>query len=101
MQRITRYSLLLRQILHYTTKEHPHYDACLISLQMSEEFLDEVNWAIKLKQSKSNINRITKTVDLDIPTEVSSSLIIVLQFGFEITYKVYRGTIVSSRRTCS
>lgn len=70
MQRITRYSLLLRQILHYTAKDHPHYDASLISLQMSEEFLEEVNLAIKLKQSISNINRIIKTVDLDIPSEV-------------------------------
>ncbi|KAJ3337239.1 Intersectin 1 (SH3 domain protein), partial [Kappamyces sp. JEL0680] len=70
MQRITRYSLLLRQILHYTAKTHPEYDATLIALQLSEEFLDQINNAIKEAQSIVNIERISKLVDLEIPSEL-------------------------------
>lgn len=69
MQRITRYALLLRQILHYTPKPHREYDSSMIALQMSEEFLDHINNAIKLRQSILNIDRIVKTVDLEIPSE--------------------------------
>jgi hypothetical protein len=69
MQRITRYSLLLRQILHFTPKDHPHHDATLIALQLSDEFLDHVNTAIKEKQSKIKIAQITSQLDLEIPSE--------------------------------
>jgi Mn-dependent DtxR family transcriptional regulator len=74
MQRITRYSLLLRQVLHFTPKEHPHHDATLISLQLSDEFLDQVNNAIKERDSVQKITEITKQVDLEIPSEVSPFL---------------------------
>jgi hypothetical protein len=71
MQRITRYSLLMRQILHYTPKDHPHHDATLIALQLSDEFLEKVNKAIKVQQSVRKIVEITKTTDLHIPNENS------------------------------
>jgi hypothetical protein len=71
MQRITRYALLLRQILHYTPKSHRDYDSSMIALQMSEETLEQINCAIKLRQSIVNVDRITKMVDLTIPSEVS------------------------------
>lgn len=70
MQRITRYSLLLRQILHYTPKDHPHHDATLIALQLSDEFLDQVNAAIREKESMVKIRQITQLIDLEIPQEV-------------------------------
>jgi hypothetical protein len=70
MQRATRYPLLFRQILHYTSKDHLEYDATLIALQLSEEFLDQVNNSIKETQTVSNIKRIVNTVDLDVPNEV-------------------------------
>ena len=71
MQRITRYALLLRQILHYTSKTHHQYDSYVIALQLAEEFLDEINGAIKSRQSIGNIERIIKLVDLSIPSEVN------------------------------
>lgn len=74
MQRITRYALLLRQILHYTPKTHRHYDPSMIALQMSEELLEQINHAIKLRQSILNVERIIKMVDLEIPSEVSFGL---------------------------
>jgi Mn-dependent DtxR family transcriptional regulator len=70
MQRITRYSLLLRQILHFTPKDHPHHDATLIALQLSDEFLDQLNAAMKHKQSKIKISQIASQLDLEIPSEV-------------------------------
>ena len=71
MQRITRYSLLFRQILHFTPKDHPHHDATLISLQLSDEFLDQVNTGIKERESRLKIAFITQQVDLEIPSEVN------------------------------
>ena len=85
MQRITRYALLLRQILHYTPKLHREYDSSMIALQMSEEFLDHINNAIKLRQSILNIDRIVKTVDLEIPSEVCHLLKYVLTYDVALS----------------
>ncbi len=67
MQRITRYSLLLRQILHFTPKKHPDHDATLIALQLSDEYLEQLNSAIKERQSRIKIQEITEILDLNIP----------------------------------
>ena len=70
MQRVTRYALLLRQILHYTPEIHPEYDSTVIASQLSEELLDQINNSMKVRQSALNINRIIGTVDLQLPHEV-------------------------------
>jgi hypothetical protein len=70
MQRITRYSLLFRQILHYTSKENPHYDAALIALQLSEELVEKINGSIKEKQSERKMEELKAKIDLEIPDEV-------------------------------
>ena len=75
MQRITRYALLLRQILHYTPEIHHEYDSTSIALQMCEELLDQINTSIKLRQSVLNIERITNMVDLELPNEVCRNVI--------------------------
>ncbi|KAI8901879.1 hypothetical protein BC833DRAFT_617246 [Globomyces pollinis-pini] len=69
MQRVARYSLLLRAILHYTPKSHPHHDATLIALQLSDEFLDKLNLGIKVAESRKKIKMISDTLDLEIPSE--------------------------------
>jgi hypothetical protein len=61
---------LLRQILHFTPKEHPDHDATLIALQLSDEFLDKLNFAIKERQSRIKIQQISEALDLEIPQEV-------------------------------
>ncbi|KAJ3318153.1 Intersectin 1 (SH3 domain protein) [Boothiomyces sp. JEL0866] len=69
MQRITRYSLLLRQIKHYTPKNHPHHDTSLIAFQLSEEFLEKINNAVKIQESVAKIKEIVRVLDLEIPQE--------------------------------
>nr|KAJ3421080.1 Intersectin 1 (SH3 domain protein) [Polyrhizophydium stewartii] len=69
MQRITRYSLLLRQMLHYTPKDHPQHEPTLIALQMSDELLEKLNAATKERQTLIKLREITRTVDLAIPEE--------------------------------
>ena len=73
MQRITRYSLLFRQILHYTGKEHPHHDATLVALQMCDSFVDKLNSSIREKQSLSKLVDLVNLLDLDIPDEVGKA----------------------------
>lgn len=66
MQRITRYSLLLRQILHYTPKSHSDHETTLIALQMSDEFLEKVNRDTLRQQSQLKIQQIVRSVDLEV-----------------------------------
>jgi hypothetical protein len=70
MQRITRYALLLRRILHYTLPTHPHYNSCLLALQASENFLESLNESVKIGESELKIQQIQKLVDLKIPGSV-------------------------------
>ncbi|KAJ1342866.1 hypothetical protein BSLG_002525 [Batrachochytrium salamandrivorans] len=76
MQRITRYSLLLRQMLHHTPKEHREHECTLIALQMSDELLEKLNAATKERQTQAKISELARTVDLSIPEEAS------LEWGF-------------------
>ncbi|KAH6564033.1 hypothetical protein BASA62_008155 [Batrachochytrium salamandrivorans] len=69
MQRITRYSLLLRQMLHHTPKEHREHECTLIALQMSDELLEKLNAATKERQTQAKISELARTVDLSIPEE--------------------------------
>ena len=77
MQRITRYSLLFRQILHYTTKNHPHHDATVLALQMCDGFAEKLNSSIREKQSLSKLIELVNLIDLDIPDEVQTTKVAV------------------------
>jgi hypothetical protein len=69
MQRITRYSLLLRQIQHYTPKGHPEHADILSALHASEKIAQFVNQATKEKESEQKIQEISQLVDLTLPEE--------------------------------
>eukprot|EP00842_Homolaphlyctis_polyrhiza_P006330 jgi/Hompol1/6699/HPOL_000301-RA len=69
MQRVTRYSLLLRQMLHYTPKEHPEHESTLIALQMSDELLEKLNAATKERQTTVKVRELSRTTDLAVPEE--------------------------------
>ncbi|KAI8903624.1 hypothetical protein EDD86DRAFT_214877 [Gorgonomyces haynaldii] len=69
MQRITRYSLLLRQLLHYTPKQHPDHDSTLIALQMSDEFLENLNRTTMEQESVIKIKEIQQQIDLRVPNQ--------------------------------
>lgn len=70
MQRITRYNLLFRQILHYTPKEHPEHPEILAALNASEKVAQSVNQATKESESKQKIDEISQLVDLQLPDDV-------------------------------
>lgn len=70
MQRITRYSLLLRQLLHYTPKNHAEHETTLIALQMSVEFLEKLNKNTRNQESTVKIEYLSKSIDLNLPVHV-------------------------------
>lgn len=69
MQRITRYSLLFKQILHYTPKDHFERVDILAALDASEKLAHSVNQATKESESRQKIEEISAIVDLKLPEE--------------------------------
>ena len=65
MQRITRYPLLIKQILHYTPKDHQDHKDLLQSLHMAEMLLTLVNAAAKDAESQEKMAEIASMVDTD------------------------------------
>lgn len=66
MQRITRYSLLFKQILHYTPKDHFERADILAALEVSEKLAQSVNQATKESESRQKIEDISAIVDLQL-----------------------------------
>ncbi|KAI8820089.1 rho guanine nucleotide exchange factor [Fimicolochytrium jonesii] len=64
MQRITRYSLLLKQVLHYTPKAHPDHEAVVRALAMSEREAEMVNSAARERESKEKLEEVGRVLDL-------------------------------------
>ncbi|KAK6095770.1 hypothetical protein MT418_004440 [Batrachochytrium dendrobatidis] len=69
MQRVTRYSLLLRQMLHHTPIDHREHEPTLIALQMNDELLEKLNTATKERHTLAKIRELSRTVDLSIPED--------------------------------
>jgi hypothetical protein len=65
MQRITRYPLLIKQILHYTPKPHPDHADLLIALSLTEKVLSEVNTAAKKAENQAKMEEISDLVDVE------------------------------------
>jgi hypothetical protein len=66
MQRVTRYSLLLRQILHYTNKKHAEHESILAALLRSDEFLAMINDHAQTVQTNDRLRKMQKEIDLDL-----------------------------------
>ncbi|KAI9004449.1 hypothetical protein DFJ74DRAFT_693455 [Hyaloraphidium curvatum] len=64
-QRITRYPLIFRQILHYTPKDHPDHQQVMESLDACESLLDKVNEMVRDIDNRAKLEEITQQVDLD------------------------------------
>ncbi|KNC97059.1 uncharacterized protein SPPG_07456 [Spizellomyces punctatus DAOM BR117] len=64
MQRITRYSLLLKQILHHTSKTHPDHESVVRALAMSEKAAEMVNTAARERESREKLEEVMKILDL-------------------------------------
>ncbi|KAK9766343.1 hypothetical protein K7432_004643 [Basidiobolus ranarum] len=63
MQRITRYPLLLRQILHYTSKDHDDYQYISQALEKAEGILHEANRVAKIREDEGKLKEISSLVD--------------------------------------
>lgn len=65
MQRITRYSLLLRQILHHTPKTHVDHPGMLKALDECERFVEKVNEAARQQDNIAKLDEISRSVDME------------------------------------
>ncbi|KAH8550754.1 hypothetical protein BGW37DRAFT_426985 [Umbelopsis sp. PMI_123] len=65
MQRITRYPLLLRQILQSTPKYHHDYGMVIDAIEKAEEVLKDVNEAARKHENKQKLQELSRLVDLE------------------------------------
>lgn len=65
MQRITRYPLLLRQVVHYTPNNHPDHTSVLKALELTEVAVEKVNEAARETENQAKTIEIIKTVDFE------------------------------------
>ncbi|ORY37460.1 Dbl homology domain-containing protein [Rhizoclosmatium globosum] len=63
MQRITRYIILLKQILHYTPPEHPEYSSVTRAVEMADRVAERVNVAVMAVESRDKLEAIEAQVD--------------------------------------
>jgi len=63
MQRITRYTLLLKQILHHTPTDHRDHADVLGALRSIEERVEKINETTRDFENQDKINTIIKLVD--------------------------------------
>ncbi|CAI2169930.1 13957_t:CDS:10 [Funneliformis geosporum] len=65
MQRITRYPLLIRQILHYTDKNNLDHEDMMQALHKAEAILEDTNEAAREQENQLKLTEISKLVDLE------------------------------------
>lgn len=66
MQRITRYTLVLKQILYHTPIGHRDYNTLVQALELSEGTADLINTAAKKQDSRAKINEIINNTEIDL-----------------------------------
>ncbi|BGO93264.1 hypothetical protein NBRC10512_000083 [Rhodotorula toruloides] len=62
MQRVTRYPLLVNQILRYTPADHPDHQPLERALQIAETTLDDINEAVRAHENQEKLAWLTDTV---------------------------------------
>ncbi|KAJ3138175.1 Intersectin 1 (SH3 domain protein) [Irineochytrium annulatum] len=65
MQRITRYNLILKQILHYTPPTHPEHASVVRAMEAADRVAQMVNASAREQESRERIEAIVKEVDLE------------------------------------
>ncbi|CAG8440515.1 4016_t:CDS:10 [Acaulospora colombiana] len=65
LQRITRYPLLIRQILHYTGKDNEDHRLMMEALHKAEKVLEETNEAAREQENKNKLSEIANLIDLE------------------------------------
>lgn len=64
MQRITRYPLLLKQILHYTPKNHDDHNALISALASIESLAEQSNEAARQNENVEKLKELQQQIDL-------------------------------------
>ncbi|KAK3925091.1 Intersectin-1 [Frankliniella fusca] len=65
MQRITKYPLLIKKILHYTTEDHPDYSYMVEALAKAEELCNQVNEGVREKENSDRLEWLQQHVQCD------------------------------------
>ncbi|KAG0745074.1 hypothetical protein G6F23_004691 [Rhizopus arrhizus] len=65
VQRITRYPLLLRQILNSTPKKHPDYALVKSALSVAQNILEDVNEETRRFENHHKMNELSRIIDMD------------------------------------
>ncbi|KAI8614258.1 Dbl homology domain-containing protein, partial [Chytriomyces sp. MP71] len=65
MQRITRYIILLKQILHYTPATHPEHDSVSRAVDLADRVAERVNTAVMAVESRDKLEAINSQVDFN------------------------------------
>jgi hypothetical protein len=65
MQRITRYTLILKQIMHYTPMEHSEYEAILGAMDAADVAAEKVNMAAKEQEGREKLEQMASLIDFE------------------------------------
>ncbi|CEP12393.1 hypothetical protein [Parasitella parasitica] len=65
VQRITRYPLLLRQILNCTTKKHPDYALVKSALSIAQKVLEDVNEETRRFENIQKMSELSRIIDIE------------------------------------
>ncbi|KAI9247826.1 hypothetical protein BY458DRAFT_526897 [Sporodiniella umbellata] len=65
VQRITRYPLLLRQILNSTPKRHPDYNLVKSALSVAQGILGDVNEETRKFENHQKMNELSRIIDME------------------------------------
>ncbi|KAJ3408742.1 hypothetical protein HDU80_004687 [Chytriomyces hyalinus] len=63
MQRITRYIIMLKQVLHYTPPHHPEHSSVSRAVEMADRVAERVNIAVMAVESRDKLEAINSQVD--------------------------------------
>ncbi|KAI8834668.1 Dbl homology domain-containing protein [Chytridium lagenaria] len=69
MQRVTRYTLIFKQILNYTPQGHPEHAAVVRAAQVADRMATLVNMAAREQESKEKIEALIAQIDFDASSE--------------------------------
>ncbi|GAA5912265.1 hypothetical protein JCM6882_005211 [Rhodosporidiobolus microsporus] len=64
MQRVTRYPLLINQMLRYTEPDHSDYPALLRALEIAEATLSDINEAVRSHENESKLAYLSDNIEL-------------------------------------
>ncbi|XP_034243922.1 intersectin-1 isoform X2 [Thrips palmi] len=65
MQRITKYPLLIKKILHYTSIDHPDHSYVQEALSKAEELCNQVNEGVREKENSDRLEWLQRNVQCD------------------------------------